>query len=109
MDIFPLHTLRAQTTQWAPLPQYQSVSIQDVNFQAKLPLAEPNPPNPTANHSASSSKASHREQYRLELKFCMKSQSNYNQKELEEIWYEILEFPWDKIVLQGPSWLMSLY
>lgn len=45
----------------------------------------------------------------LKLKFCMKSQSNYNQKELEEIWYEILALPWDKIVLQGSSWLMSLY
>lgn len=85
VGICPLDTLRAQTTQGAPLPQYQSAPIQDVNFQAKLPTAEQNPPRPTANQLASSCKASCNKQYRLELKFCMKSQSNYNQKELEEI------------------------
>lgn len=63
----------------------QAGLVQDVSFQEKLPLAEQNPPSPTANQLASSSKASYDEQCRLELNFCMKSQSNYNQKELEEI------------------------
>lgn len=69
MDICPLYTLRAQNTQSAPLPQHQSVPVQDVSFQAKLPPAEENPPSPTASQLASSSKASYDEQYRLELNF----------------------------------------
>lgn len=118
VDICPLLTLGAQITQWTSLPRYHMCVYSRCKLSSKAIdswelTKRTKPPKTTttknaAKHLTSSSETSSDEQYRLELKFCMKSWSNYNQKKLEEIRYEILAFPWDKIVLQGSSWLMSL-